>query len=221
MMDIKVDESVGVVEGVRHLTESTYVIRFSRKGMEFSPGQHLSLGLPGTKELREYSIYSGIHDDFLEVLIKEVDDGLVSRQLKNIKTGDPVKLMGPRGFFLNPALQADRGKLLFLSSGTGLAPFHSFVKSYSDADYKIIHGVRNISEAYDSGDYKKERFTVCTSRGDKGDFTGRVTDYILQANPDPESLVFLCGNSNMIFDAMDILRAKGFTQKQIITEVYF
>ncbi len=220
-MDIKVDESVGVVEGVRHLTESTYVIRFSRKGMEFTPGQHLSLGLPGSKELREYSIYSGIHDESLEVLIKEVDDGLVSRQLKNIKTGDPVKLMEPRGFFLNPALQTDRGKLLFLSSGTGLAPFHSFVKSYPDADYKIIHGVRNMSEAYDSEDYKKEQFTVCTSRGDKGDYTGRVTDYLLQANPDPESLVFLCGNSNMIFDAMDILRAKGFTQKQLITEVYF
>jgi ferredoxin--NADP+ reductase/benzoate/toluate 1,2-dioxygenase reductase subunit len=220
-MEVAVDKLDYVVEELRHLTESTYVLRFSRNGMQFKPGQHLLLGLPGSKELREYSIYSGIHDDYLEVLIKEVDDGVVSRQLKNIEPGDPVKLLGPRGFFLNPALLAEGGKLLFLSSGTGLAPFHSFVKSYPKADYQIIHGVRNISEAYDSGDYNKEQFTVCTSRGNKGDYAGRITDYLLEANPDTESLVFLCGNSNMIYDAMDILRAKGFTQKQIITEVYF
>ena len=220
-MKVDVDTSVFLVQQIRHLTESTYVLRFSRKGKQFTPGQHLALGLPGNKEFREYSIYSGIHDDFLEVLIKEVDDGLVSRQLKSMKPGDPVKVIGPRGFFLNQEVQANKEKLLFLSSGTGLAPFHSFVKSYPDADYTIIHGVRNISEAYDSIDYKKEQFIVCTSRGDKGNFSGRLTDYLLQINPDPQSMVFLCGNSNMIFDAMDILHALGFPQNQIFTEVYF
>lgn len=220
-MNVEVEKSVFVVEQVRHLTESTYVLRFSRNGMQFSPGQHLLLGLPGSKELREYSIYSGIHDESLEVLIKEVDDGMVSKELKTIKPGDPLLISGPRGFFLNQAIQSGQRNLIFLSSGTGLAPFHSFVLSYPDSDYKIIHGVRNISEAYDSGDYKKKQIIVCTSRGDKGDFTGRVTDYLRQANPDPRSDIFLCGNSNMIHDAMDILRSKGFPQKQIFTEVYF
>ena len=220
-MNVEVDKSVFVVEQVRNLTESTYVLKFSRNGMQFSPGQHLLLGLPGSKELREYSIYSGIHDESLEVLIKEVDDGVVSRELKTIKPGDPLLISGPRGFFLKQAIQAGQGKLLFLSSGTGLAPFHSFVLSHPDANYRIIHGVRNISEAYDSGDYKKEQFTVCTSRGERGDFTGRVTDYLKKANPDLRSDVFLCGNSNMIYDAMDILHSKGFPQKQIFTEVYF
>jgi len=220
-MNIEVEKSVFVVDQVRHLTESTYVLRFTRNDMQFTPGQHLVLGLPGAEELREYSIYSGIHDDFLEVLIKEVDEGIVSRQLKKIRRGDEIKVRGPRGFFLTHAADSRPGKLLFISSGTGLAPFHSFVKSYPDSEYSIVHGVRNISEAYDLEDYKREQFTICTSRGDKGDFPGRLTDFLLQNDPDPEARVFLCGNSNMIYDAMDILHAKGLPQKQIFTEVYF
>lgn len=220
-MNIEVEKSVFSVVSVRHLNESTYVLRFSRNGMVFSPGQHLVLGLPGSKEMREYSIYSGIHEDYLEVLIKEVDEGTVSRQLKNIKHGDEIQVQGPRGFFLARAEESVSEKLLFISSGTGLAPFHSFVKSFPDADYSIIHGVRNIGEAYELDDYKREEFTICTSRGTKGDFPGRLTAYLLQAELDPESRIYLCGNSNMIYDAMDILRARGISQKQIFTEVYF
>jgi len=143
-MEVEVEKMVYVVEELRHLTESTYVLKFSRNGMQFSPGQHISLGLPGSNELREYSIYSGIQDESLEVLIKEVDDGIVSRQLKNIKPGDAVKLKGPRGFFLKPANESGKTKLLFLSSGTGLAPFHSFVKSYPEADSRCKKYFRGI-----------------------------------------------------------------------------
>ena len=220
-MKVQVDEEVFVIDRVRHLTESTYVLRFSRNGMQFKPGQHLVLGIPGSTDLREYSIYSGIHDDFMEVLIKEVDDGLVSRQLKHIRQGDPLEVRGPYGFFLTRASNPEPGGVLFISSGTGIAPFHSYIKSFPEADYQVIHGVREIEEAYDPGDYNKERFQVCTSRDDRGDYAGRLTDYLLQAELDSQRQIYLCGNSNMIFDAMDILRARGVPQKQIFTEVYF
>jgi ferredoxin--NADP+ reductase/benzoate/toluate 1,2-dioxygenase reductase subunit len=217
----QVDEALFVTERIRHLTESTYVLSFTRNGMQFTPGQHLVLGLPGSTELREYSIYSGIHDDFLEVLIKEVDDGKVSRQLKTIRPGDPLEVRGPHGFFLGKASNADPGGLLFISSGTGIAPFHSFVRSFPDVDYKIIHGVRNMEEAYDSAEYRKDGFIVCTSRNGEGNYRGRLTEYLLEAELDPQRMVYLCGNSNMIYDAMDILRARGIPQRQIFTEVYF
>ena len=220
-MSVKVDEAVFVAKGVRHLTDSTYVLRLSRNGMQFNPGQHLVLGLPGSSELREYSIYSGIHDDFLEVLIKEVDEGMVSRQLKTIKPGDQLELRGPYGFFLTKSALAESSRLLFISSGTGIAPFHSYIRSYPESDYQVIHGVRKIEEAYESGDYINNRFHVCTSRDASGNYTGRLTDYLLEADLDTDRHVYLCGNSNMIFDAMDILRVRGFSQRQIFTEVYF
>lgn len=220
-MNVKVDEALYVIEGVRHLTESTYVLRFSRNGMDFNPGQHLVLGLPGSSELREYSIYSGIHDDFLEVLIKEVDEGVVSKQLKSIQPGDKLEVRGPYGFFLTESGITQPARLLFISSGTGIAPFHSYIQSNPDVDYKVIHGVRKMEEAYDIRHYKKDSLQVCTSRDPGGDFEGRLTDYLLEANIDTDRQVYLCGNSNMIFDAMDILRARGIPQRQIFTEVYF
>jgi ferredoxin--NADP+ reductase len=106
-------------------------------------------------------------------------------------------------------------------SGTGIAPFHSFVRSYPGSDYRIIQGIRNMKEAYESRDYLRERLTLCTSRDEKGDFHGRLTDYLLDTELDPGYQVHLCGNSHMIFDAMDILRARGIPQRQIHTEVYF
>ncbi len=220
-MNVKVEETLFVIDEVRHLTESTYVLRFSRNGMEFKPGQHLVLGLPGSTELREYSIYSGILNDSLEVLIKEVDDGLVSRQLKTIEPGDPLEVRGPYGFFLTRTAIPESDSVLFISSGTGIAPFRSFVKSYPHSDYQLIHGVRNMEEAYEQEDYERGRLTVCTSRDERGDFHGRLTDYLLDAELDLHRQVYLCGNSNMIFDALDILRARGIPQKQIFTEVYF
>lgn len=220
-MNVNIDNALYITEKIRHLTESTYLLRFSRNGMDFSPGQHLLLGLPGSGELREYSIYSGIHDDFLEVLVKEVDDGLVSRHLKTIKPGDPIEVRGPYGFFLAGAVNSAPGSLLFISSGTGIAPFHSYVKSFPDSDYLLIHGIRKIEEAYDENHYTRSRYIVCTSRDNRGDYEGRLTDYLLDLEIDPLRMVYLCGNSNMIFDAMDILRARGISQGQIFTEAYF
>jgi ferredoxin--NADP+ reductase/benzoate/toluate 1,2-dioxygenase reductase subunit len=220
-MNVNIDKAIYVVEQVRHLTPSTYVLRFSRNGMQFHPGQHLVLGLQGSSDLREYSIYSGTEDDFLEVLIKEVDDGVVSKQLKTIQSGDHLDVRGPYGFFLTRSTLPESARVLFISSGTGIAPFHSFIQTHPDADYQLIHGVRRMDEAYDLSDYRKDRIQVCTSRDPGGDFEGRLTDYLLEADLELDRQVYLCGNSSMIFDAMDILRARGIPQRQIFTEVYF
>jgi ferredoxin--NADP+ reductase/benzoate/toluate 1,2-dioxygenase reductase subunit len=220
-MNVQVDHTVFAIEKVRVLTPSTYVLRFSRNDMKFTPGQHLVLGLPGSDELREYSIYSGIHDPYLEVLIKEVDEGKVSKQLKQIHQGDSLEVRGPYGFFMANAKRRGSRHLLFIASGTGIAPFHSFVKSNPDADYQVIHGVRTIDEAYDAGVYDQDKLLVCTSRDTRGSFEGRLTDYLHHAEIDPEWLIYLCGNSQMIYDAMEILQQRGVPQRHLFTEVYF
>ena len=95
------------------------------------------------------------------------------------------------------------------------------MKSFPDADYRVIHGVRKLEEAYDSSDYHKSALMVCTSRDNSGNYHGRLTDYLVETELDLHRHVYLCGNSNMIFDAIDILRTRGIPQKQIFTEVYF
>ena len=220
-MHVQVDKSVFVAERVRTLTPSTYVLRFSRNDMAFNPGQHLVLGLPGSGELREYSIYSGSGEPYLEVLIKELDEGSVSKVLKSIGPGDALEVKGPYGFFMDRAAEIRKGRLVMIASGTGIAPFHSFVKTHPRSDFHIIHGVRSIEEAYDVADFPRERITVCTSRDASGDFHGRLTSYLARFPLGEDDRVYLCGNSQMIYEAMEILHRRGVPQRHIYTEVYF
>lgn len=209
------------VHEVRNLTESTYVLRFERNGMDFIPGQHITLGLPGDTQLREYSIYSPNTVDYLEVIIKEVDDGVVSKKLRKLKKGDHVNVEGPFGFFTLESKRINSGKFLFIATGTGIAPFHSIVKSIDDLDYTILHGIRTGNEAYESFEYEKGNYISCSSRDSYGDFNGRVTEYLSENHVDSDTLVYLCGNYEMIHAVYDLLTTKGLSPDNIRTEVYF
>jgi len=204
----------------RNLTESTFVLRFERKGLNFQAGQHILVGRDQNEEMREYSIYSGEQDNFLEILVKEINEGMVSKQLKHLQEGDFIYMEGAVGFFRINVSERDR-KFLFIASGTGISPFHSFVKTYKKLDYTILHGVKNINEAYERFDYPDERYISCTSKDSKGDFVGRVTDYLIQNRVSDDTLIYLCGNSNMILDVKDILADQRVPRENIRTEVYF
>lgn len=206
---------------VRHLTDSAYVLRMERNGVNFQTGQFIMLGLEKKLEQREYSVYSGEKDDFLEVLIREVDGGRISKQLKQLKEGSEIKVDGPFGFFKFHPQMFPLDKFLFIATGTGISPFHSFVKSHPDLDYHLLHGVRFTYEAYEHHDFDKSRVTLCTSGDVNGDFEGRVTDYLFTQKIDVDTNCFLCGNSEMIQEVFDILTAKGVPVSNIYSEVYF
>ena len=210
-----------IVQEVRELTETTYVIRFNKNDMDFRAGQHITLGLPGDNQMREYSVYSPSDSPYLEVLIREVEEGTVSRKLHRVQVGDSLKVEGPFGFFTLDEQEIKEKKFLFIASGTGIAPFHSMAGSHPGLDYRIIHGVRHAREAYERDHYPETRYTACVSRDDIADFHGRVTDYLRMNRPDSETLVYLCGNVNMIYEAYDLLTSGGLDANQIRTEVYF
>jgi ferredoxin/flavodoxin---NADP+ reductase len=210
-----------LIKEVRHLTNNTYVLSLERNGLEFIPGQYMTLGQVDSKEMREYSIYSGVNNNRLEFLIKEVEEGDVSKQLKYLKPGDFVAIDGPFGFFTINKEHIKHKKHLFIASGTGISPFHSFAQSFEGMDYLLIHGVRGANESYEKEDYPKGRYISCSSRDSKGHFHGRVTDYLKKHPVDKETLCYLCGNSNMIYDAFDILRNQGIPSGNVHMEVYF
>lgn len=214
-------DTLYTIRDVRHLTETTYVLRFDKNDMEFNPGQHLTLGVTGDTQLREYSIYSPNNVDYLEVLIKEVEEGLVSKRLKKMQPGNVVNVEGPFGFFTLDEDKLSSKKILFIATGTGIAPFHSMVKSLPDFNYKILHGIKYGEERYEANEYPEGKYISCTSRDKEGDFHGRVTDYLNQHAVDSNTLVYLCGNYEMIHAVYDILTNKGLSPDNIRTEVYF
>jgi ferredoxin--NADP+ reductase/benzoate/toluate 1,2-dioxygenase reductase subunit len=192
-----------------------------KKGMVFRAGQNLNIGLLGDTEKRDYSIYSAESDDYLEILVKEVEKGLVSKKLKKLKPGDLLEVDGPFGFFTIKNEDIETKKFFFIASGTGIGPFHSMVKSYTGLNYTLLHGVRKREEAYEKNHYSAGRHISCLSKDKKGDFHGRVTDYLRQHPSDPETLYYLCGNVNMIYDSFDILKEQGVPSGNLHAEVYF
>jgi len=205
---------------LRHLNSSTYILRFERHGLAFQPGQYISVGPRGDINMREYSIYSAPHGEFMEILIKEVEGGYISRKLKALAPGDEVYVEGPFGFFLmDDAMQ--RGKVLLIATGTGISPFHSFVCSYPDLDYTILHGVRHENDSFDLHDYDRQRVIRCISREEAGDYRGRVTEYLRRNPVDADCSVYLCGNCDMIYEAYDILSDQGISRERMFAEVYF
>ena len=216
LVDVRIHEVISV----RHITGFTYVLRLERNGLEFTPGQYISIGKAGTIDKRDYSIYSALEDNFLEVIIREVQDGSVSKSLKHCKPGDKIELEGPFGFFqLKPENITDR-KFLFIASGTGISPFHSIVKSNPGLNYQLLHGVRNAEEGYDKKDYAGNN-VLCTSRDGSGDYFGRVTDYLRENPVSEDTLCYLCGNVEMINDVYDILEEQGLPSGNMHAEVYF
>ncbi len=208
--------------GLRELTSSTFVLEIERRDMKFEPGQHILLGRAGDIHHREYSIYSGVEDKALEVLVKEVEDGEVSKTLKHLKPGDEVEVQGPLGFFtLEDEFLQTGNRFLFIASGTGISPFHSMVRSFPNLNYKVVHGIRHASDAYEKSDYASIRYVACTSRDDQGDFNGRLTSFLQQNEVEPDTHCFLCGNFEMIRDAMNVLEEKGIPQDHLHAEVYF
>jgi ferredoxin--NADP+ reductase/benzoate/toluate 1,2-dioxygenase reductase subunit len=213
-LDFKVHE-------IRLLTPTTYVLRFDKHHLSFKAGQYIRVGLPGNRERREYSIYSGENDDYFEILIKEVIDGDLSKKLKRLKGGDNIVVEGPFGFFNLNANDLFSRKFYLIASGTGISPFHSYVRSYPDMDYTLIHGIKFIEETYEKDHYDSKRYLCCTSRDEKGDFSGRVTKIIPLYPFENNALFYLCGNSDMVYDVYNLLADRGISTDNIFTEVYF
>ncbi|HEY5621788.1 MAG TPA: FAD-binding oxidoreductase [Pontiella sp.] len=203
----------------RRLTESTAVLRFERHGLQFEPGQYIRVGMENDPEIRDYSIYSGAEADYLEILVRRVEDGLVSKQLCDLTAGEMVSVGGPYGHF-KLIEEVRRGPLLFVATGTGISPYHSFAESCPDLDYRLIHGTAKAEEAYEAG-YYGDKYFHCVSREDGGDFKGRVTEYLRTLEIAQHTNAFLCGNCDMIYEAFDLLQDKGLPTAQIHTEVYF
>ena len=219
--EIQINTHYYKVLDIRNLTENTFVLALPKSRFKFLAGQHISLSILGDYQSREYSIYSAEEGNNLELLIKEVEGGYFSPKLKHLKVGDLVEVHGPFGKFGLDTKKQESHKHVFIASGTGIAPFHSMVKSYPDLDYQLIHGVRYVNEAYEKEDYHKDRYVLCTSRDEAGDFKGRVTTYLQHNDFDKNTSFYLCGNSDMIFDAMEILKEKGYDRDNVNVEVYF
>jgi ferredoxin/flavodoxin---NADP+ reductase len=205
-----------------------FILRVERKNISFKPGQFFSLGIPSIPINREYSVSSSLNDNYLDFLIREIEDGTLSGKLRKLKKNDEIKILGPFGEFYMEKMDFTK-KYIFIASGTGIAPFISIIKSNQNLDYELFHGVRNFEDAYK--DIEIRNYIVFISRNKNyiskninfKYFNGRITENLnfLENYLNHEYLYFVCGNSSMVNDIYDFLEKNKIKANKIFSELFF
>lgn len=134
------------------------IVRVAPEGWSLPPfeaGQFATLGLPdpnkpGALLKRVYSIVSAPGDAALEFYIQLVREGELTSRLWHLGAGDPLWLSERiSGRFTLDGVP-DGADLVLVSTGTGLAPFISFVRAFGGKGRwrhcAVVHGARSADE---------------------------------------------------------------------------
>lgn len=202
-----------------NLAKDAFLLRFKRN-FNFKAGQVIGLGVKTNIEPRLYSIASGENDEFIEILYTEKSDGQLTPVLSVLKNGDIILVTKPFGSFTEYT-----NTPVCISTGTGIAPFISMLKSGKGKNATFIHGVRTPEYFYFENLLKttltNDYIQCCSSSNSSQYYNGRVTKYLLEKPVNPDKKYYLCGVAEMVVEVRDILISKGIPYGNIISEIYF
>jgi CDP-4-dehydro-6-deoxyglucose reductase, E3 len=226
------------VDRVRDLTHDVRELGLrlrEPKDIQFKAGQFISFNLtpPGGERLmiRPYSIASPPNEsDRITLVFNRVQGGRGSTYLFNLREGDVVAFEGPQGSFY---LRERMRNVLFVATGTGIAPIRSMLLDLADNGYAgtatLYWGLRSQRDVYYQQEfealaarYPNVSFAIALSRPEAGwqGYAGRVTGLVDARVTSVKNLdVFLCGNHAMIRDVTEIIRTKGLCP--IYREIYY
>lgn len=221
----------------------------------FEPGQYFALGLEvdGKFLQRPYSTASpgvtaavagakrvAVSTDPLEFLVRRVAGGVFTPSLWSAAPGDRIWIGPPKGLFtLRPG---DERTHLFVSSGTGLAPFISMadalLRSGPGPRVIVVHGASYVAElayrdrleGWAAGGRLAYVPTISrpsdpANEGWAGE-TGRAESILAPVcqglGLDPrDSVAYLCGNPDMTESGAAVLAELGFPAAAIVRELYW
>ncbi len=219
-MEVETDIIKAKVEEIREISPDVYILSYTRP-FQFVPGQVVGLTVDPEEAPRLYSIASGNREDRIQILFNIVPKGSLTKQLIKLKPGDTLYSTRPFGSFYGKARPG-----YFIASGTGLAPYLSMIESGLGKNKVLIHGGRTLQSFFfkeELNEMMGERYIRCCSQ-EKGDgvYEGRLTKYLKEQKELPlDHDYYLCGSSEMVSEARDILIDKGVPFNNIIAEIYF
>ncbi len=217
------DELCSVVS-LEWRTSKVFELTVERNGVEFTPGDSFAIFAGDGNESRPYSVASGTDEPTLRFLIQQLPDGIVSNYLSELRPGDKIRLSEPFGWF-HPGKNTSDEPLVFIATGTGIAPFLSYLRAYPDKGPVVcLYGVRYFEDALDL-DFLKSSCDVrlVISREDGHIYhKGRVTDLLPSLDLLAGTHFYLCGLDAMIDDVSAWLEGTGGIDfSHIHREVFF
>lgn len=211
------------VRSVRWNGGGVFEISLDRDGLVFMPGDCLALFAADGRVSRPYSIASGIHDETVQFLIRHMPGGVVSSYLSERIAGDIVRVSPPFGWF-RPGEHFEKRPFCFIATGTGVAPFRAFLRSYPDlTPHTFLYGVRKAEDIVDRAwmESRGGALIAVSREATEGCHHGRVTDMVAQMELPPDADYYLCGLDTMIDDVTNLLEARGVDITRIHRECFF
>lgn len=202
------------------ISPGVFVLSFARN-FSFIPGQVISLAVRPDDTPRLYSIASGKDEPVVRILYQRTSPGSLTWKMSGLVRGDTVFVSDPFGQFT-----LDDQPALCIAAGTGIAPFLSCFHSGLMNNKVLIHGARYLHSFHFQEllvPAMNQRYVrCCSAEKDPLVFHGRLTDYLREKNNFPaDQKCYLCGGTEMVVEARDILISKGVPNKNILSEIYF
>lgn len=195
-----------------------------RKKFRFLPGKFAEISVFGFGEMPISIASSPLQKKTILFTVNNV--GNISAAMHKLKKGDSVGLRGPYGNgFPFPTFTGKN--IIAVAGGCGFAGLHSvietaFLQRAKFGQIDIFYGARSESDLIykkDIADWKKKKINIHLSvdaNGGKKFFTGFVHQLmektVLEAK---NSIVVFCGPGRMTESCVEVLKAKGFSEKQM------
>ena len=231
----------------QHESLAYFWVRFDAEPTPFEPGQYMTIGVFVDDRIvqRPYSVASPPRvagTTGYEFYLRLVQGGTFTPVLWDLPVGHRMRMIGPKGKFL---LEPDDDRIhLFVSSGTGNAPFVSMMREtlaagaprravfLNGVSYVADLGYRDILEDWESSGGYPVTFVPTISRaGDRANAgwtgrTGRVESIVAPVFEElglraDDTVAYLCGNPDMIIAAEATLLELGLAEAAVKKELYW
>ncbi len=222
-------------------------VRFDGEPVPFEPGQYMTIGVMADGKLwqRPYSVASAPRDagdGGYELYVRLVPIIRFTTLLWRLPEGHGMRMIGPKGKFM---LEPDDSRThLFVSTGTGIAPFISMLRETLAAGRPrrtvVLHGCsyvhelgyRELLQRWERERTYPLRYVPTISRPNdprNAGWSGRtgrvetiVRDVCRELDLRPErTVVYICGNPDMILNTESILIDDGFPEFHVKKELYW
>ena len=222
-------------------------VRFDGPPDHFEPGQYMTIGVVVDDKMlqRPYSVASApavAGTEGYEFFVRLVPIIRFTTALWRLPVGHRMRMIGPKGRFM---LEPDDDRThLYVSTGTGIAPFISMIREtraqgvprktvvVNGVSYADELGYRDELEAFEEyGGYPLKYVPTVSRPADPRNAgwtgrTGRVEGVIrdvcrdLKLRPD-RTVVYICGNPEMILNVESVLMDAGFPEFHVKKELYW
>ena len=222
-------------------------VRADDEAASYEPGQYMTIGVYADDKLyqRPYSVASAPvtrTDEGYEFYVRLVPILRFTTLLWRLPLGHQMRMIGPKGRFM---LEPDDDRThLFVSTGTGIAPFISMCLQLlhdgaprrtimlNGCSYEEELGYRDLLEGWQrEGTYPLAYVPTISRPQDPRNagwsgYTGRaeavVADVCREHGLTPEgTVVYLCGNPEMILNVERVLMDRGFPEFHVKKELYW